>query len=94
MRVFWSYSATNDLVHLRQYIAEHNPSSANRVARRILDAVTFLKAQPKLGRPGRVPNTRELIVSNTPFIVPYHIEGDVIEILRVYHAARMWPNHF
>ncbi len=94
MRVYWSYAAINDLTDLRIYIAEHNPSAANRVARRILEAVSFLKIQPGLGRPGRVQDTRELVVPSTPFIVPYHVEGDVIEILRVYHAARMWPNHF
>jgi hypothetical protein len=36
--------------------------------------------------------TRELVIANTPFVVPYRIRDDHIDILRVYHAARMWPD--
>jgi toxin ParE1/3/4 len=44
-----------------------------------------------MGRPGRVPGTRELVIPKTPFIVPYRLQRKVIQILRVYHGARRWP---
>lgn len=49
---------------------------------------------PALGRPGRVPGTRELVVTRTSFIVPYRIMGERVEILAVIHVARRWPDSF
>ena len=46
------------------------------------------------GRPGRVPGTRELAISNTPFITAYTIENDRIVILAIYHGAQQWPTVF
>jgi toxin ParE1/3/4 len=31
------------------------------------------------------------VVPKTPFVVPYRVRDDVLEILRVYHHARRWP---
>jgi len=44
-----------------------------------------------MGRFGRVPGTRELVIPRTPFIMPYKLEGKVIHVLRVFHGARRWP---
>jgi toxin ParE1/3/4 len=76
------------------YIAEENPAAPARVVQRILDAVNLLKKNPAMGRPGRVPNTRELVVAGTPYILPYRVRGDALEILRVFHTARKWPKGF
>jgi hypothetical protein len=32
-----------------------------------------------------------LVIPKTPFVVPYRVRDDVLEILRVYHHARRWP---
>jgi toxin ParE1/3/4 len=45
-----------------------------------------------MGRPGRVPGTRELVIPNTPFIVPYRVVGNTIQVLRILHGARPWPD--
>jgi toxin ParE1/3/4 len=92
MIIKWLDDAIYDLQALRQYIAQDKPSAANRLAKRILNAVNLLPNQPSLGRPGRVLGTRELIVSSTPYIVPYRIKNNFIEILRVLHVAMEWPN--
>ena len=47
-----------------------------------------------MGRLGRVPGTRELEIPRTPFIVPYKLEGEVIQVLRVFHGVRRWPTSF
>ena len=49
---------------------------------------------PGLGRPGRVPGTRELIVSGTRYIVPYRVKEDVVQIITVLHGAQKWPDRF
>jgi toxin ParE1/3/4 len=40
------------------------------------------------GRAGRVPGTRELVLSNTPFIAAYTAEKARIVILSVYQDAQ------
>ena len=68
--------------------------AARRVVQRIQVAVEHLASQPLIGRQGRVPGTRELIVQGTPFIIPYRVREETIEILDVLHAARRWPLAF
>jgi len=92
MTPVWSPEAVADLVALRAYIEEANPGAAQRVALKIIHTVeTLLPANPDLGRPGRVPGTRELVIPRTPFIVPYRVVGNTIQILRIFHGARRWP---
>jgi len=95
MTPIWSPEAIDDLNALRAFIAEDDPAAAQRIALHILHNVeTLLSKQPETGRPGRVPGTRELVIPNTPFIVPYRLQGKSIQILRVYHGARRWPETF
>ena len=91
MIIRWLEDAIDDLQSLRRYIAQDNPTSANRIAKQILKTVNLLSLQPGIGRPGRVTRTRELIITNTPYIVPYQIKHHTVEILRVFHGAMQWP---
>ena len=91
MIIKWLDDAIYDLQALRQYIAQDKPSAAKRLAKRILKAVNLLSDQPGMGRPGRVLGTREVVVSSTPYIVPYRVKNNSIEILRVLHVAMEWP---
>jgi toxin ParE1/3/4 len=95
MKILWSLKAIQDLDSLRAYIAEESPANAQRVVLRILhDVEELLPDHPPMGRAGRVPGTRELIVPRTPYIVPYRVDRQTIQILRVYHGARRWPDSF
>jgi toxin ParE1/3/4 len=95
MRIVWSPEAIVDLSDLREHIASDNPEAARRVALAIVSTVEVgLSENPKQGRPGRVPDTRELVIPNTPVIVPYRIRDTTLDILGVYHHARSWPEHF
>ena len=58
----------------RSHSREHDPAAAKRVALHILYCVEYLLSEnPKLGAPGRVPGTRELVIPKTPYIVPYRV---------------------
>jgi toxin ParE1/3/4 len=95
MIIFWSPQAINDLAVLRAYIAEDDPAAAQRVALHIIRSIEqLLSGNPDMGRPGRVPGTRELVVPRTPYIVPYRIRNNRLQVLRVYHGARKWPERF
>ena len=91
MKITWTKRASYDLRSLRAYIAQDNPKAAQSVARRILESVERLEDYPASGRRGRLPNTRELVIPGTPFIIPYRIRDGIVEILAVMHAARQWP---
>jgi plasmid stabilization system protein ParE len=91
MRVRWLRKALRNLDEEATYIAIDDANAARLLAARVLDAVATLEQQPALGRPGRVPGTRELVVRKTRYIVPYRVRGDVIEILRIFHTSRRLP---
>ena len=76
------------------YIVRDDPEAAARIVERIVTSVEGLGAHPASGRPGRVPGTRELVVSGTPYLVPYRVRGETVEILHVFHSARKWPEKF
>ncbi len=91
MNIVWSPRAVEDLKQLRAYIAQHDPAAAAGIAKAIVGGVESLRRFPAMGRPGRVPHTRELVVSGTPFIIPYTVTGRGIAIIAVLHGARKWP---
>jgi toxin ParE1/3/4 len=93
VRLVWSPQAVEDLAALRAYIERDDPAAARKTALRIIEAVeTLIPANPKVGRPGRVPGTRELVIAGTPFVVPYRLREGRIEVLRIFHGARRWPD--
>ena len=92
MEIRWLDDALTDVTEVYRYIADDDARAAARVLERIRTAVRLLAAVPHRGRPGRWPGTRELVVPRTPYIVPYRVRGEIIEILRVFHSARRWPD--
>jgi addiction module RelE/StbE family toxin len=94
VRIKWLRTALASLDAEAEYIARDNPAAASRAVTLIVEAVKRLQEFPASGRPGRVPGTRELVIPGTPYIVPYRVRGDTLEILRVFHAARRWPTYF
>jgi plasmid stabilization system protein ParE len=94
MRLRWLRQALRNLDDEARYIAADDVTSARLVAQRVLDAVALLEEQPGIGRPGRVPGTREMVVGHTRYIVPYRVRGEVVEILRVFHTSRRLPERW
>ena len=94
MRLVWTDLAVRDLAAARAYIARDNAPAAERQIERVLAAVGSLQQLPDIGRPGRRPGTRELVIDRTPYIAAYRLRGDAIEILRVMHSRQRWPETF
>jgi toxin ParE1/3/4 len=78
----------NQLAAIRDFIMQESPQRAEMVRLRILHTIARLRNQPRLGRPGRASNTRELRVSGLNYIVIYRIENQSIIILSIFHAAQ------
>ena len=94
MRVRWLRKALHNLDEEASFIAADDAVAARLVVRRVLAAVALLAEQPGMGRPGRVPGTRELIVPRTRYIVPYRVRGETVEVLRVFHTSRRLPDRW
>ena len=94
MQVKWLAVALRNLDHEAEFSAADDPQAARQVVSRVLDAVAVLALQPGIGRPGRVPGTRELVVSKTRYLVPYRVRGEVVEVLRVFHTSRRPPKRW
>jgi toxin ParE1/3/4 len=89
--VVWSPRAIRHLAHLRAHIAQDHPQAANRIAVALLDAVERLTELPHLGRPGRIPGTRELVVPGTRYVIPDRVREQRVEVLAVFHGRQKWP---
>ena len=91
MKVIWSRRAISHLTALHAYIEKSSEQNAILVGQRILKSVDLLQTQPEMGRPGRVLGTRELIVPDTPHIIPYRVRRGRIELIAVFHGRQKWP---
>jgi plasmid stabilization system protein ParE len=91
MKVVWSPRAIRHLVALRRYIERDSEQNAALVAERILRAVDLLATHPAMGRPGRVLGTRELVVVDTGFIIPYRVRADRLELIAIFRGRQRWP---
>jgi toxin ParE1/3/4 len=94
MRFDWLPQALADFDEIIDYIAEENPDAAIQQGDEIHSQIASLSGNPKLGRPGRVKGTRELVIVRTPYIAAYRVKNNEIVILRILHGARQWPDRF
>lgn len=90
MRVIWTPEAQQDRADVWDYIADENPRTAARIDALFSDAAVRLAGHPKLGRPGKIPGTRELIPHESYRLV-YEIKGETVWFLALVHTARQWP---
>ncbi|MEP7282970.1 MAG: type II toxin-antitoxin system RelE/ParE family toxin [Rubrivivax sp.] len=90
MKVVWTPEAEQDRDAIWLHIAADNLKAAMRMDELFSDAVAQLADHPKLGRPGRIAGTRELIPHENYRLV-YEIEGDTVWLLTLLHTARQWP---
>ena len=90
----WLRAALRNLDDEAAYIARDDPQAVVRAVDRIRRAVERLSVHPEIGRSGRVSGTRELVVPETPYIIPYRVTAGRVEILRVFHGMRRWPKRF
>ncbi|ADE13182.1 type II toxin-antitoxin system RelE/ParE family toxin [Sideroxydans lithotrophicus] len=94
MNLRYTPQARSDLAEIHDYIAQENPAAARRVVQLVRDSAKALPDNPLVGRPGRVPGTRELAIGRFPFVLAYRVSSDEVQILSVIHTARAWPESF
>ena len=91
MHIKWLRHAILDLDSEVTYIAQENPEIAVQMYAYIRDRVASLEKFPEAGKPGRIFGTRELVLDRYPYLVPYRVKNNTVEILRIFHTRREPP---
>ncbi|MQA20982.1 type II toxin-antitoxin system RelE/ParE family toxin [Rugamonas rivuli] len=86
----WQTEAQADLATILAYIAERNQQAATDLYNEIDRAVSQLPHHPNLYRPGRVADTREMVVHSN-YVIVYRVGTTAIEILSVMHTRQQYP---
>ncbi len=55
---------------------------------RISRTEATLRTHPSLGRVGPEPRVRKLVIGNTPYIIPYRVQGHRVIISTIWHGAK------
>jgi addiction module RelE/StbE family toxin len=87
MSIKWTKTALACVDEIAGFIAKDNPTRATSFVLELQAAVSKHQAHPGMGRAGRVPGTRELVLHKN-YIAIYRVRGYDVEILRLHHAAR------
>ncbi len=89
----WKPLAVADRKSIAKYIARDNPLAAVELVDLLIRQTSLLDANPKMGRTGRMENTREWVV-HPNYVIVYWVGAESAEpilILRVLHATQSWP---
>lgn len=91
MRVVWTPEALRDRLDVWDYIAAENPKAAARLDELLSDAAAKLSDHPRLGKPGKIQGSRELIPHESYRLV-YEISSETVWMLALVHTSRQWPH--
>lgn len=91
MKLVWRELAMVDRERIMDFIAQDKPFAALALDESFETHAERLTANPYLYKPGRLAGTREIVV-HPNYIMVYRVDGDTITVLRVMHAAQMWPS--
>ena len=94
MRIRWLRKALQNLDEEAAYLSQQSPQVARRFVESVNAAVNRLAEHPAMGRPGRVQGTRELVITDFPYLVPYRVRNQSVEVLRVFHTSRTPPTRW
>jgi toxin ParE1/3/4 len=94
VKLLWSRYALEDRREIYAHIEADDPRAALRVDEAITTTIETLIDFSHVGRMGRVHGTREIVISHTPYVAAYKIDGNTIFMLRILHGARIWPEGF
>jgi plasmid stabilization system protein ParE len=84
-RVVWTFKAIRNLNAIRTYIGQFSPLAAQRMALRLLISGEGLVDFPERGMP--ISDGRRQLTTTPPYLLRYRVEGEVVTILEVRHAA-------
>ena len=92
MLILWSAHARMDILEILAYFASLNDLSTGKsIVSRIMLSIDRLAEYPLSGRQGHIEGTREILVKNLPYLLVYRMLSSSIEVVRVFHTPRLFP---
>lgn len=86
MTVRWTKRAATHLESIYRHIARDKPEAVRALVADLFAATEILTQHAGIGRRGRRSGTRELV--RPPYLIVYHVKGDVVSIDAVIHGSR------
>ncbi|WP_083001308.1 type II toxin-antitoxin system RelE/ParE family toxin [Halomonas sp. GT] len=90
MKLVYTAETIDDLKRLREFIADHNPSAAARIAAELVGKIELLPGLPNVGAPvemAPVPDSvRDMVFGK--YVVRYSVHATAIIALRVWHGLK------
>ena len=87
--IVWLKSAKLDLIEINAYYSEKaSPKVAASLLKRIHSSAVHLAEQPYMGVQTMDDDILEWHIPDLPYTLPYMINGDDLEILRVFHQSQ------
>lgn len=90
MKLAWRTTAERDLERTVEFYVPLNPTAAAKIEHRLRTAVEHLREFPRAGRIGRKVGTREVVITEYPYLIRYRIAGEQVQILRIFHTSTQW----
>jgi toxin ParE1/3/4 len=90
MNLVWTRPARADRREIFEFIEADSIRAACKMDLIFAEKAAILTRFPEIGRPGRVPGTRELLAHRHYFLI-YRVRGNTVQILRLLHTSRQWP---
>jgi len=94
-KLIWSPASRDDLHDIVHFISRDSPERAEAFGYRLIAETDKLQDFPEIGRvvpEYTVPTIREIIVRSYRIVYRVNHEGRLVEIARVWHAARGTPD--
>jgi toxin ParE1/3/4 len=91
LQIKWLRKAEQNLEAAYNYLNEENPIAAQKFIQEVYELTNLLRTAPAMGRNGRVAGTRELVLAHFPYLLPYRVWGEQIQILRVFNTNKKPP---
>ena len=86
MKLVFREHAKRDLQWFAAYYSKRFPEGRKNAERSLRKAIEVILANPFAGNPLEGMPARQFAVLRTPFVLIYSIEGDSLDIIRVWDA--------
>ncbi|MEY3127232.1 MAG: hypothetical protein RL273_1405 [Bacteroidota bacterium] len=93
MNYIFAKVALDSLIEITNFYESNQVGLGSRFVKSLQHHLETLVLNPKIGRYGRVSNTREFMLHDFPFIVAYRVKNNILEILQVIHQSSNYQPH-